>query len=101
MSDQNWCDDERSLGYISYRHKRSNEPTTSVNNFVKEIAKDIDSYKHRLLWNEVQHVNYDYETLLISDIEVSEQEGLSSNQDIAEVNADCMDTLVKNQTAYT
>ena len=101
MADQNWCDDERSIGYISYRHKSSHEETPSVSTYIKDITKDIDSYKHSLLWNEVEHVNYDYETLLIPDVELSQQDGLINKQDIVEVNAECMDSLVKNQTAYT
>lgn len=101
----NWCDDDRNPVVRSVRPKtRTNSPDRSIATVCREIIRDIDNEKVRLLWNEVEHVNYVFEFADASDEENSSMSDIPSDKPCekatSEVNPKCFDVLVKNQTAY-
>jgi len=119
-----WCDDERARGYISYR--KSSLQCDNTNGFLgsicKDIIKDLDHQKQKSLWNEVEYVDYRFEFPNVvcesydtcDDIEDDQPENEtqvsntteaehSTNEPLTqtkEVNSECLDNLVKHQTAY-
>ena len=101
-----WNDDERAKGFKSYRAPVQNEKTISLGVICRDIIKDQTNYKRRL-WNEVEYVNYAYE--FAQPVVANEYEDeppaqptppTTTTQPANELNSECFDQLVKNQTAY-
>lgn len=98
-----WVDDERDP---VFRFPQSHYKPTTVDggDIYKQIAVECsgDAYARSLLWNEVEHVNYEFEPLNCPKSPEYSLDELNDFQDtIEELNTDCMDALVKHQTAYT
>lgn len=93
-----WNDDERAKGYTSYRAPLV-QHTPSLGFICKDIVKDQSSHTKQL-WNEVEYCNYAYEFAApVYTVEVKE-EPINEGSPNQELNSECFDHLVKNQTAY-
>lgn len=103
-----WDDDDRHPVVRSVRSmRRSSSPDVSLGHVCREIACDYETRKRRVLWNEVEFVNYTYEfsnqddLFNSQDIEQNGVDGQSlAHKSATELNPECFDNLVKNQTAY-
>lgn len=106
MTHDNWCDDERARGYTSHRVTERRDCIHPLGwSLCRDIAKGLDTYKSDLVWNEVEYINYQYEfapPLEEDDNASCNGEHMPAITDsITELNSECLDPLIKNQTAYT
>lgn len=100
-----WNDDDRHPTVRSIRSmKRSTSPDVSLGHVCREIACDVETQKRKLLWNEVEFVNYTYEFASshedVYNLSEAKTTGVDEAPTKTEVNPECYDGLVKNQTAY-
>lgn len=102
-----WCDDERkscpNFTCKSTSNTRANDGP-SLGSICKDILQDIDSSKHRTLWNEVEYKNLVYETYIspIVDDMVQEQENPPPvSETTHQKNEEVFDALVNSKFAST
>jgi hypothetical protein len=99
-----WCDDERDTTFRAVHSAHVNVDTNEdMGRIYRDIIKDIEKQKTNLLWNEVEYVNYEFERINYEYLEDSGTFDVESDEfsHADEVNSNCLDALVKNQTAYT